>query len=187
MSKENNINKKENTQKIRVFKQFKKQKIFKQVFFVFWAFVLALWINSFVLNWNLSTNLKTSLLESGREKKSDIYIEKDKDFLNLKNFKQINDLKTLSFGLIYNPENIKIENILSNIANSKVIKMDNNEWITTVIINFSKPQTIKAKNNILKIFVSKKENTPENLNLINANFIDKSWNKYDLTTSSINF
>lgn len=181
---------KTHTTEVKVFKQFKKQQLFKQMTFVFAAMFLGLWINAFVLNWDLWNNLKANILESNNkiEKKADIYIEqtdwKDSNLMNLKTSKNIDKVKSISFSFTYNPEDVQIQDIFPNIDTNRI---ENWDWISTFIINFNKPKDIKKSEEIINFYISKKEWTSQNLNLINANFTDSSDVKYDLTTSWIIF
>ena len=181
---------------VRVFKQFRKQKIFNQLFFVFWALVMAFWINSFVLNWDFWDNLKTNILEKNNtiknsntiEVKSDIYIEKENDITKIKVWKKIDNVTSLSFALVYNPEAVEIQDIISNIKEVKLLKLQNEKGTTTLILNFDKPQIIEAWKNLLDLYISKKVlKTTQHINIINSNFTDSTNSKYELTTSWITF
>jgi len=148
MWKKNKIKKALKSEKVKVFKQFKKQQIFSQISFVFAALVLGFWINSFVLNWQYWNQLKTSLLESNQviEKKADIYIEKDWDSsrLQIKAGKDIKQVKSLSLSLIYNAEQINIKDIFSKIKWTKLVKIENEKWVATLIINFDDIKNVKS-------------------------------------------
>ena len=97
------IKKQFKTQNVRVFKQFQKQKIFKQITFVIAAFVMAFWINTFVLNWEYGNNLKTNLLENNKNisVKSDIYIEKENNIAKIKVWKKMDNVKSISFIFLF--------------------------------------------------------------------------------------
>ena len=190
MSKKNKIKKQVKTEEIKVFKQFKKQKIFKQVSFVFAAMVIGFWINSFILNWDFGNNLKTNLLENKKniEKKSDLYIAKtswkNSNLMKLISNKNINKVKNISFSFTYNPEKVEIQDVFPNINTTRI---ENEKWITTFIITYKNPTEIKSWEEIINFYVSKKEWKTQNLNLINANFTDSTDTKYDLTTSWVIF
>ena len=192
MSKKDKIKKNKKVEEVKVFQQFKKQQIFNQISFVFLAFVIGFWINSFVLDWDFWNNLKTNILESKQnktvEKKSDIYIQKtswkDSNLMKLISWQNIDKVKSISFSFTYNPEDVKIQDIFPNID---TIRIDNEPWITTFIINHKEAKQIKKYEEIINFYVSKEETKTANLNLINANFTDETWEKYDLTTSWIIF
>jgi len=194
MTKKDKINNQFKSEDIKVFKQFKKHKLFWQVFFVFAALIVGFWINSFVLNWEYWNKLKTNLLESNQkiEKKADIYFDKiDKDFssiLKINVWKKIDNIKTLSLSIVYNPEEITIQDIFSKIKWAKLLRLENEKWISTLIINFDKEQDILKSTNIIELYVSKKnEKTTQNINIINSNFIDWTDTPYNLNTSWITF
>ena len=192
--KKDKITEKLNTDDIKIFKQFKKQKLFVRFMFVFAALVVGFWINSFVLNGQYGAQLKTSVLDLNQqvEKKADIYFEKiDKDFesvLKISVWKEISQIKDLSLGLIYNPEEVTIQDIFSKIKWAKLSRLENEKWVATLIINFEDIQNINAWVNIIELYVSKKtEKTTQNINIINSNFADWTNERYELTTSWITF
>jgi len=187
MSKKNKIKKEE----IKIFKQFKKQKIFNQVSFVFAALIVGIGINTFVFNSEFWNNLKTNLLENHNmniEKKADLYIEKinweTTNLMKLVTWEEINNIKNISFSFTYNPEKVEVQDIFPN---TNVTRLENEKWISTFIVNFEKAKTVKVWEDIINFYISKKWNESQNLNLINANFTDSSNTKYDLTTSWIIF
>ncbi|MDQ7008963.1 MAG: hypothetical protein Q9M94_01580 [Candidatus Gracilibacteria bacterium] len=190
MPKKNKINNKVKVEEVKVFQQFKKQQLFQQITFVFAAMVIGFGINSFVLNGDLSNNLKANILETNKkvEKQSDLYIQKtigkDSNLMILKTSKNIDKVKSISFSLTYNPEDVEIQDIFPNINTSR---LENEKGITTFIINFNEVKNIKSGEEIINFYTSKKEGTSQNINLINANFTDSTNTRYDLTTSGIIF
>ncbi len=192
MSKKIKKSKQFKAEEVKVFKQFKKEQLFKQVSFVFVAMVVGFGINTLVLDWDFWNNLKANLLETSQkqniEKQSDIYIKKtdweDSNLMKIKTNKNIDKVKSLSFSFIYNPKKVEIQDIFPNIDTTRI---QNEEWITTFIINFEKAKNFKKLDEILNFYISKKTWDSQNLNLINANFTDDTWIKYDLTTSWIIF
>jgi len=192
MPKKDKIKKQFKTEEVKVFKQFKKQKIFNQISFVFAAMVIGFGINSFVLNWDFWNSLKANILETSinkeNEKKADIYIEKtqwkNSNLMKLISSENIDKVKSLSFSFTYNPEEVEIQDIFPNIDTTRI---ENEEWITTFIINNEKVKNIKSGEEIINFYISKKISKTVNLNLINANFTDSTDTKYDLTTSWIIF
>ena len=188
MPKKNKIKKQFKNEEVKVFKQFKKQKILNQISFVLAALIVAVGINSFVLNWEYGDKLKTNLLEANKITKANIYVEKNNSTIKVKIWKNIDQVKNISFSLIYNPEEIKLKDIVSKIKWSTLTKLQNEKWIVTLIINFDKITHIKKWENIIDLYIDKKTaNTTQNLNIINSNFTDITNTKYDLTTSWITF
>jgi len=171
-----------------IFKKYKKYKKISNISIVTISLVVAIWVNFFVLNQtDFSKNLKTSVIESNQKKNlSDLYLENNNWKILLKTSKQLNNIKNLSLSFVYNPENIELEN-LKAIWNSEVENISNTDWISTIFINFQDKKTIKNWENILEINPIKKEQKSEQINLINSNFTDNSWENFLLTTSWITF
>jgi hypothetical protein len=78
-----------------------------------------------------------------KETKSDIYVEKVEDTAKIKVSKKMDNVKSISFGLVYNPEAIDIQDIISNIKEVKLLKLENEKGITTLILNFDDPKSIE--------------------------------------------
>jgi hypothetical protein len=98
----------------------------------------------------------------------------------------MDQVKSISFWLVYNPKSIEIQDIISKIDSTKLLKLENEKWITTIIINFKEVQTVKSWTNILDLYISKKLNkTTQHINIINSHFTDSTNTKYDLSTSWI--
>jgi hypothetical protein len=55
----------------------------------------------------------------------------------------MNNVSSISFGFVYNPEEVEIQDIFSNINSLKPTRLENEKGITTLILNFKNPQTIK--------------------------------------------
>jgi hypothetical protein len=167
--------------------KYKKNKIISNLSIIITSLIIALSINFLILdNSNFWKNLKSSVLEAQEQnKKADLYLENNKWNLILKNSKNINQAKSLSFSISYNPENVEITNIECN--SNELIKIENTPWIKAIIINYKTNKDIKSKSKICKIKYNKKENKSEQLNLINSNFTDKTWEVFLLSTSWITF
>ena len=190
-------NKKFKTEEVKVFKQFKKQKIFRQVSFVFAALVVAFGVNAFVLDWDFWKSLKTNVLEAWKqatgniESKADIYLEKvsgvENNVMKLKSGKQMDSVKTLSLWIIYNPEAVELQDMFSNISWLELSRIENEKWIATLILTFSEPTTIQKWKDILNFYISKSEQTTQHINIINSNFTDSTNTNYQLSTSWLAF
>jgi hypothetical protein len=68
-----------------------------------------------------------------------------------------------------------------------LIKIENTPWIKAIIVNYKYLKNINKNTHICKIKYKKKENKSEQLNLVNSNFTDKTWEVFLLTTSGITF
>lgn len=171
-----------------IFKSYKRSNLIKNLWILTTSLVIALWINFIVLDSEMWNKLKASVLDSGNMNiNSDIYFINSWDKLELKTNKSIKDVETFSLTLVYNSENIRIEDINSSISNTSLTNLSNEEWLNTVIINFDESINIEKQTSILNIKLVKEEEKTEWLNIINANFKDKLWDNYLLSTSWIKF
>lgn len=167
---------------------YKKNKKLNNLFIVLASLVLALSINFLVFDWNSLTNsLKTNVLESNEAKtKADLYLENNNWNIVLNASKKLNNVTNLSLSLVYNPENVELKDFISSL-NSNINHFSNTPWITTIIIDFNSAKTFNSWEEVLKIWINKKENLSEQLNIINANFSDIDNQTYLPTTSWITF
>ncbi|MCD5385385.1 hypothetical protein LRZ95_01820 [Candidatus Gracilibacteria bacterium] len=170
-----------------ILKKYKKYKVLTNLNIILASLVLAFGINYFLVdNTELGKNLKASILNSENNNiKSDISINKINNYLYISSNKKINSAKSLGLSIVYNPKNITINKIDSD--KGDIINLSNNPGITTIIVNFKEPTNINIGDNFVKIDISKKDNTSENLNIINANFKDINSKVYQLSTSGITF
>lgn len=197
MSKKENKNTQFKNEEVKVFKQFKKQKFFQQVSFVFAALVVGFWVNSFVLGWDIWNSLKTNVLEAWRqatwsvEEKANLYLEKvewlDNNTMQLKAWQQMDNIDTLSFSIIYNPEVVQLLDIFSNINWMELSRIENEQGIATILLTFSEAATIQKWKDIINFYLSKNEEITQHINIINSNFTDSTDTNYELTTSWLAF
>lgn len=168
-------------------KEYKKKKIIWNLGIIALSLVLALWINFFVIDWtDIWKNLKASILDvDNQESKADFYIESSWNILTIKNSKQMQNPVSISLSLTYNPEILEIDTI-TTIQWELVNLWEKNTWSDTIIINTTW-NDINANSTIIEIQTTKKEQTSTQLNMLNANFQDSSWNQYNLSTSGITF
>lgn len=172
-----------------IISKYKKQQRIKNITIVLTSLFLALGINLFLFNTDIWRHLNSSILNySQNNNVSDLYLEKFKNnIILLKSSKDMNNVKSLSFSINYNPENIVIKDKLLEIDDAEIMNVVDTDWINTLIINFNYPVNIKKSENIVKIVLEKKQNQPENINLSFSNFIDFEDNKYILSTSWVQF
>jgi hypothetical protein len=85
----------------------------------------------------------------------------------------------------YNPENVGI--LLQEDENSEIIRLSDDKWIQSILINYSPEKNIISWEKILSIETSKLNQKSEQLNIFNANFTDNSGENYLLSTSGITF
>lgn len=171
-----------------IIEKYKKHKKLSNLTIIFLSLVIAISVNFFILDSSkIGKSLKTNLLESDQKNNlSDLYLEKNNNYIVLKTSKQLNNLKNLNLSFVYNPDNVSLNNFTSNI-NSNIEKIVNNDWITSIFVNFSEKTTFKKWEVVLRIETTKKENNSEQLNLINSNFTDNSWENFLLSTSWVTF
>jgi len=99
----------------------------------------------------------------------------------------MNKVNELSLSLVYNPENITVWKIYSTSLPSKITNIANEAGLNTLLIQLDNETSITSGEEILVIETEKWEQKTENLNIINANFKDSTWEKYLLSTSGIIF
>lgn len=167
--------------------KYKKQKIISNVWIVFASLIIALSINFFILDSaNMAKTLKTNILEAEEsDNKSDIFLENNWGNISLKTSKTLNNIISLTVSLAYNPENTKINDILTQ--EWTISNISNVSGINSIIIDFSKPTSFNLWSEILMINTVKTNANSEQLNVINANFTDSSNETFMLTTSWITF
>lgn len=170
-----------------ILKKYKKNRLISHVWIVVTSLVMAIGINFLLVDGtNIWQTLKASVLNSnGIKIDSDIYIEKTENSFDMLSSKQINSVKSLTLSLAYNPENISINNFTSE--NAEIVNLNNTPWINSLIIHFNEAKNIDPKWTILTLDFQKKNNKSENINVMNANFTDSSWENYLLTTSWLTF
>ena len=171
-----------------IMKKYKRHKMISNLWILVTSLVLALGINFFVIDWTeMWKNLKTSVLNSELNKKSDIFLESSWNKIVIKNSKNISSLDSISLSLVYNPLNLKIENITPELESLKVTEVTNTDGFSTIIISSSSPLDVSPSEILVSFDAVKTENKTENINVINANFSDSNSESYDLTTSWITF
>jgi len=176
-----------------VIKKYNSTKKIKNIFILITSLSLALWLNLFFSNTDMWNYIKSSVLDTWNLNKDiwELYLENNtlwwNNIINVLNSKQLNNVQTLSFSIMYNPENIEIKDEIINIKNADFVKLWKlNNWFYSLIINFEENTTINKGENIFSFIINKKTSEQENINLINANFEDTEI-KYSLTTSWIEF
>lgn len=170
-------------------KKYHNKKIIWNLWIVVASLIMAIGINFFVIDWSeLWNNIKASVINSKNienNNQADIYIEKSDSKIKVKNSNQMDNVNNISFSIIYNPENIEIYWYKSNYG--KVTKLWTNNWWTNNFIIKTSGQIIEKWSDILEIELNKKQETSEQLNIINANFKDNNDKRYQLTTSWITY
>ncbi len=116
---------------------------------------------------------------------SDLYAKKVTNSVQIYAWKSIQNIQSLTLSISYNTQNVNIISQLSPIG--EVIQLWNNDDLQTFMINFPKNTFIQEWDSLIEILTKKNKNTSEQMNIINANFSDQSWEVFHLTTSGITF
>lgn len=170
-----------------IFSKYKKHNLIKNTWLVAMSLVLALGINFVVQDSSLWQKIQVSVINSGENSKMwDVYLQKNDTWINLISSKDMNQVKSLSLSITFNPENISVNNINSQIW-WNLINQANEDWLNTIVINFLSPLDIKKWESLLSILASKKEEKLENINIINANFTDLNNQVFLLSSSGVEF
>lgn len=168
-------------------KKYQNQNNMSNLAIIITSLILAIWINIFLIDWtDIWNKLKTSVLDSNQnEIKADLYIEKVDNKILIKNSKDILGTKNISFSITYNPSLIEIKEVRSNLWENMIL-WEKNTWFETYLLNISW-KDISKNTPIAEIIASKNKDESTQINMINANFIDNSDEKYNLSTSWITF
>lgn len=177
-----------------IIQKYKHERKIRNISVVITSLVLALGLNLFLTNTDGGKYLKSSVINSSVwvEKKADLYLENKKNswniILNLKSSKEMVKIKSMSFSLVYNKDNVILKNKNLNIDWVDLVNVTENDWYNTIILNFKNPTNIKSWDNILNIVLEKKDILQkENLNLVNSNITDEENNLFSLSTSWVEF
>jgi len=171
-----------------IIKKYKKHILISNIWIIAASLVMAVWVNFFIIDGtDIWQNLKANVLNPiETTQKADIFIEKKWNEFVLKNWKIMNSVVSFSFSFVYNWDNVGISNISSKYW--KIINLQNENGINSIILNFDSPTDITQNSDITKFTLIKNNNEKtENLNIINANFKDKENESYLLSTSWITF
>lgn len=168
-------------------KKYQNHKLLTNLNIILASLVLAVWINFFLVDGtNIGQSLKASVLNSQIwTETADVYLKKIDNDIYLVTNKNIVDLNNFSISFSYNPEYVEIFDISSQLW--QVANLWENQGINSIILNIQSPVNLNRWDNILKVWVNKKIETTENLNILNANFSDSENNQFLLSTSGITF
>ncbi len=177
-----------------IIQKYKKEKRNRNITIVVTSLALAIWLNFLLANTNSGKYITSSVINSqiSWEKQADLYLQTVKNTGNnvvkMRASSEISQVKSLSFSIAYNKENVQIKEKMIQIDNSELINVIENEWFNTVIINFQNPTNIKVWEEILSI-IFEKENSEEleSINLLNANITDNDGAVFSLSTSGVEF
>lgn len=176
-----------------IISKYKKAKKLKIIYIISSSFLLALSIQMTLLMTETWQMVKTSVLNSTNiwsQKQAQIYLEKLQNphntIVKLKTSNNIKDIKSFSFSMFYNPENIKIIDTFSQNNDIEIITISKDNWVLSLILNYNETKNINPNDEIINIVIEKKDNSKiEQLNILSTNFTDKNEAVYELTTSWI--
>lgn len=169
-------------------KEYKREK-WLSIFWIIWvSLVLALWINFFVLDTtDIGKNLKASILDVNNVwSKADFFLETNWNTIKLKASKTMQKPTNVSVSIAYNPEKLEVSDITTDLWDLIKLGVDDSGY-QTFMINMDWTKDIVADSNVITITPIKKDNISTQINLVDANFIDNTWETYKLTTSGITF
>ena len=171
-----------------IVKKYKKHNLINNLGVLAASLIIAIWVNFFVLDGQVWSYVKTSVLEAWEKNNiANIYLTNNEGKIRVFTSKNMNKVNELSLSLVYNPENITVWKIYSTSLPSKITNIANEAGLNTLLIQLDNETSITSGEEILVIETEKWEQKTENLNIINANFKDSSWEKYLLSTSGIIF
>ena len=171
-----------------IIKKYKKHNLIHNLGILAASLVIAIWVNFFVLDGQVWSYVKTSVLEAGEKNNiANVYLTNNEGKIKVLTSKSMNNVSELSLSLVYNPENLTVGKIYSTSLPSKITNIANEAGLNTLLIQLDTDTNISAWDEILIIETEKWAQKTENLNIINANFKDSSWEKYLLSTSGIIF
>lgn len=172
-----------------IIKKYRLQKIVSNISLIALSLALAISINFVLSDTKLGTSLKTNLQESNKtaNNSADLYMELEKNgpnrVVHIKSSKDISEVKNIWLSFFYESNSLKVKDIVSDIANTDILKLVDTNGSKTISVSSAAPKNIKAWDSIATIVLEKTSNKLENLNLLNTNFTDSKNNTYYLSTS----
>ena len=176
-----------------IIEKYKVKKRNKNLVIVLWSMALAFVAHFSLTSTDIWQNIRSSVIDSttNKEVKADLYLKNINVWWNhiieIKSWQNIAKIKSISFTIVYNSENIDIKDIFWEDENIEILEIWNENWLNSIIVNYTQETNIKTNQNIAKIAINKKSAEMSQLNIISANFIDINNNKYSLSTSWVEF
>lgn len=122
------------------------------------------------------------------EERGDIFIQKNEDnSLSVITNNSLENLKSLSLSLFYNPEDIKIKNFDSLIENGEIQTISNEEGSYTILFLLDEVKTINAGQAIIDINTEKLKEVVAFLNINTVNYTNQEGITTELSSSGIDF
>lgn len=155
------------------------------------SLVLAIWINFSFWGSQYWKYLKSSIIDATQTSKNtwNLYLQltNNGNSIWVKSWKNMDQVTKLSFSLSYNPDWLKIKDIIPTDTTITGQNIANTPWFQTVMLLTPNPQNIQAWETIATIQMEKLSQKIEYINLFSANFEDQNKNITELSSSGIDF
>ena len=176
-----------------VFKDYKKQKVRRNITIISLSLMFALSLNFFLFSSSVWQKIQTSVKNYGEQPKvvnKDIYIEAagtGSDILDLKIWSDISKASELSASFLFDPESMKLVDLYSDNKEVEITKVTNVPGIYFVSFKYKTPTDLKSWTTIWKILVNKiKKDWKIVINMAQTHFTSDS-KTYELTNASFEF
>ncbi len=174
-----------------IFNKYKSYKNTQNCFIIAMSLFLALWANILFQSSPTQQYLKANLLESSNNiKNSDIYIthnNNNNNSIEIKTNQELVSPTNIHFSILYDNSSLNTENINFDIDNYILNYDFIDNWILNIQLQWTWNRSIKAWENLVKIWITSDENLKSHINILNANFSDTSWKTYIMTSSWVSF
>lgn len=169
-------------------KKYERNKWLTKWAIVMTALVLAFWIH-FTLFWseNFSKYLKANVFQiDDADIKADIFIWKNtqkENHISVVSWSNMKQVKSINFSLLFNEQEVEIKDFFSDIDNSDIQILNNNNWVAQIQVIFNTPLDLDKKREIITAKLNKKTNWNFQINLVSTTFKDTNDQKFELSAS----
>ncbi|EKE30067.1 MAG: hypothetical protein ACD_2C00050G0012 [uncultured bacterium (gcode 4)] len=177
-------------------KEFRKQKVKKNVLLILSSLAFAFVINGFLF-WTptgnkLQTSVKNYWVEKTDKKAtSDIYLERAgtgtwADLLDIKIGSDLKKVSEIKFSIVSDPQGLTINDIVTYNKDIELIKQSNVPWYYMVVIKLIKTQDIATGTSVWRIIFTKSGESATSVNLVETSF-KSEWTDFELQNSWVQF
>lgn len=171
-----------------LFKKYHRHKVLTNLWILSISAVLAVSVNMFLLWGPTWETLKANVLEATEKSVNQDFIAYiDWWSIHFRNNSTMRQVKDFSFSLAYNPEVLELDTTKSVLNGSEVHTIENEDGFVNYIVTLTVAGDIASNTTLLSIPYTKTVQSTAQLNIINVNFSDSSWNIYSLSTRGIMF
>ena len=170
------------------FVRYKKKKILSHLSIFGLAFMLALWVHMTILSGDKWQNFTASLVDLAWEQevqnvRADLYAEIVDDVVIVRNGQAIDNLDTLNFTLVYNPElgNLSTDELWG--LEVEVQALENEPWLIFVQLFLYEAQNLPTDSIVARFPYLSLNEGRQAFNIIQASFIDSDGELYFLSSS----